>query len=224
MHSINTSMKYRFDFALTTYCQAKCRSCARTNEVTGEKEHWLELKHMDHDVFRNRLESMRGKNIDYIQFCGEFGDPMMHPQVTDFIDTSFEYTRHVQINTNGGLRQPEWYKQQAIKWNSDNQDQRFQGLEISWGIDGVTHDTNNLYREGVDTERAFANMESWFRHGGKGAWAYLIFDWNWQGIPEAAQIAKDIGCEIEFKFNNRNHGRITEENKKLAVELLRSLT
>ena len=47
-------MKYRFDFALTTYCQAKCRSCARTNEVTGDKEDWLELKHMDLGIFQKR--------------------------------------------------------------------------------------------------------------------------------------------------------------------------
>ena len=214
-------MKYKFDFALTTYCQAKCRSCARTNEVTGDKEDWLELKHMDLGIFQKRLESMQGKDIDYILFCGEFGDPMMHPQVTDFIQESFNYTKNVQINTNGGLRQPEWYKEQAIKWNT-NKNPR-EGLEIFWGIDGADHDTNNLYREGVDTDRAYANMRAWFKNGGHGKWAYLIFDWNWMQIPEAAEIAKDIGCVIEFKFNNRTHGLITQENKKYAVEFLREV-
>ena len=48
-------MKHSFDFALTTYCQAKCRSCARTNEETGEKNEWVKLKHMDLEVFKRRL-------------------------------------------------------------------------------------------------------------------------------------------------------------------------
>lgn len=213
-------MKYRFDFALTTYCQAKCRSCARTNQETGNKEDWLELKHMDHGIFSKRLESMRGKDISYILFCGEFGDPMMHPKVTDFVETSFNYTKLVQINTNGGLRNPEWYKTQALKWNLGKINPK-EGLEIYWGIDGTDDDTNQLYREGVDTNRAFENMRSWFSNGGKGTWAFLIFDWNWMQIPEAYEIAKDIGCKLEFKFNNRSYGRITEENKRIAVELIR---
>ena len=53
-------MKHSFDFALTTYCQAKCRSCARTNQETGEKETWVPLQHMKLDVFEKRLKATQG--------------------------------------------------------------------------------------------------------------------------------------------------------------------
>ena len=33
-------------------------------------------------------------------------------------------------------------------------------------------------------------------------------------------MAKDIGTDINFKFNGRDYGRITTENKKMAVKLL----
>ena len=59
--------KYRHGYItltlhLTTYCQAKCRSCARTNEHTGEKEDWLPLVHMDLDLFENRLKEIYQKD------------------------------------------------------------------------------------------------------------------------------------------------------------------
>ena len=73
-------MIYNFDFWLTTYCQAKCRSCARTNIHTGDQESWLNTSHMKLETFVNRLEPFPHE-IGYIQFCGEMGDPCMHPKI-----------------------------------------------------------------------------------------------------------------------------------------------
>ena len=64
-------------------------------------------------------------------------------------------------------------------------------------------------------------MEAWFTCGGRGAWHFLIFDWNWHQIPEAVRMAKEIDAELNIKFNTRSFGKITEENKKHAVELLK---
>lgn len=201
---------HNFDFAITTYCQAKCRSCARTNESTGEKEKWLKLQHMDFDLYQKVLQN----KLDYweLTLCGEFGDPMMHPEIEKFVDYGLTIFRRVHINTNGGLRQPSWYKRVAQKHTYN--------VMIDWGIDGTDHDTNWLYREGVNYERAMENMHTWFSNGGGGAWHFLIFDWNWFQIPEAIHIAKDIGCKLEFKFNNRKHGLISPENKNIAWDLL----
>ena len=44
-----------------------------------------------------------------IQFCGEHGDPMMHPDIEKFILSGVEMAWRVQVNTNGGIRTPEWY-------------------------------------------------------------------------------------------------------------------
>lgn len=207
-------MKTNFDFALTTYCQAKCRSCARTDENTGEMNEWVPLKHMEFDMFKKALDSSSFESkIGYIQFCGEYGDPCMHPKIQEFVEYALTYARIVHINTNGGLRQPVWYEHMAKTYGEK--------IYIKWGIDGTDHDTNWLYREGVDWKRAMDNMRAWFNNGGDGAWHFLVFEWNWHQIPEAAEIAKDIGCEIEFKINNRSWGKISNENKALAVEMIK---
>ena len=204
-------MKHSFDFALTTYCQAKCRSCARTNDHTGEKEDWLELKHMKLENFETILKNTK-KELGWIQFCGEVGDPCMHPQIEEFTDIALKYVENVNINTNGGLRQPAWYERLAKQYANR--------IHIKFGVDGADHDTNWLYREGVDWQRAMGNMTAYFQNGGNGKWHFLIFDWNWCQIPEAVSMAKEIGCDIEFKWNHRDFGRISDENKIHAQQLL----
>ena len=208
-------MKHSFDFALTTYCQAKCRSCARTNQETGEKETWVPLQHMKLDVFEKRLKATQG-HIEFsdIEFCGEFGDPMMHPQIDDFIDTALKYAPEVSISTNGGLRQPEWYKSISQKYKDK--------LIINFAIDGTDHDTNWKYREGVDFQRAMDNMIAFTRGGGnRASWWFLIFDWNWHQVPLAKQMADELDIRITFNYNRRWIGLITPENKKASEKLYR---
>ena len=210
-------MKTEFDFALTTYCQARCRSCARTNIDTGEKEDWLKLEHMDlntyKEVLNHYLATRDGKDIRII-YCGELGDPLMHPDINEFVEYTAPRVKELVIKTNGGLRQPEWYTK--IGTDYDN-------IIFHFGIDGTDHDTNWLYREGVNFERAMDNMLTWFRNGGRGEWQFLIFDWNWHQIPAAKQLATDNNIRIQFKFNNRHFGKITDENRKHAYDLLRSI-
>lgn len=214
-------MKTEIDFALTTYCQAKCRSCARTNDDTGEKEEWLELRHMNFEIYRNIVttsDAFKNKDDVEVTFCGEFGDPMMHPQVEDFIRWTAPLTNMTVINTNGGLRQPEWYAKIA-EFSTTNKHH----IRINFGIDGIDHDTNWKYREGVDWERAMANMTAWFQNGGHGEWQFLIFDWNWHQIPEAQKMADDLGITIRFKLNTRNWGKVQPENMdnvKRMMELI----
>jgi len=204
--------QHSVDFALTTYCQAKCRSCARTNDVTGEKEDWLELKHMDLDIFKSTLNASPNIKLTDIEFCGEFGDPMMHPRVDKFIETALEYAPRVVISTNGGLRNHSWYADIAKKYGNK--------LYIMWAIDGATHDVNWKYREGVDFNKAFENMKSYTQAGGIGEWWYLLFEWNWHQIPLARKLAKEIGVSVRFRYNNRMFGLITPESRIQAEDLL----
>tara|TARA_B110001454_G_scaffold199420_1_gene204196 strand:+ start:1841 stop:2503 length:663 start_codon:yes stop_codon:yes gene_type:complete len=207
--------RYAIDFALTTYCQAKCRSCARTNQYTGEKEDWLELRHMNLDIFKHTLENSPNLKFKAIEFCGEFGDPMMHPEVDKFIETALTFAREVHISTNGGLRNKEWYSEIAKKYCG-----RY-GLFINWAIDGADHDTNWKYREGVDWQKAMDNMTAYTKSGGNSCWWFLIFEWNWHQIPLVRKLAKEIGIEnLRFRFQNRDFGLITPESRIEAEKLL----
>jgi hypothetical protein len=168
---------------------------------------------MDLDVFRQTLESSPNVHIADIEFCGEFGDPMMHPQIDKFIETALEFAPSVRISTNGGLRTPDWYESIAKKYKNR--------LEINFAIDGATHDVNWMYREGVDWHRAIDNMTSYMSAGGWGSWWFIIFEWNWHQIPEANSLANDIGIELMVRYNNRDFGLITPESRIKADAIIK---
>ena len=208
----NLGAKHKIDFALTTYCQARCRSCARTNEYTGDKESWLDLKHMDLNIFKQTLAASPNLQFSSIEFCGEFGDPMMHPQIDDFISTAFEFTKKVIISTNGALRNKEWYTHIGNKYKRE--------LEINFAIDGTTHETNWKYREGVNWQKSMDNMSAFSKAGGYAIWNFIIFEWNWQQIPTMRKIANEINVKTFIRYNNRPHGLITKQSKLKADKLL----
>jgi len=92
-----------FDFALTSYCQSRCKTCPRTNRETGEPEDWLVIRHVPFDKFKKNTLGFT-KEIEFIKFCGATGDPMMHPEITKFVDHALTLTDNVRISTNGGIR------------------------------------------------------------------------------------------------------------------------
>ncbi len=218
---LNTSMiiEPKFvqnDFAITTYCQAKCRSCQRTNPLTGETADWLTPTHMTYELF-DQIVNNCPSNLTIAQFCGELGDPMMHPQITDFVDRIFskESIRRLIINTNGGLRDPEWYTKVGNKYGTK--------LFICFGIDGMSHDSNWKYREGVNWQRAMDNMIAFSKTDADTEWHFLIFEWNWHEVEEAYNFAKKHNINIIFKFNRRELGQISSENKKACEKILEKL-
>tara|TARA_B100000809_G_scaffold249372_1_gene280651 strand:+ start:170 stop:958 length:789 start_codon:yes stop_codon:yes gene_type:complete len=214
-------MHYNFEFSITTYCQASCPSCARTLILNSDTPEKLKIQHMDFAKFKTIVKD-ESFLWGMITFCGEHGDPMMHPQIEEFIDVAFNSSgKGVRVCTNGGLRDEEFYIKLAKKYNEhpDLKKPR-KTLVILFGIDGSTHELNNKYRIGVDTDQALKNLKAYKRHNGVGYWEYLIFDHNWKDIIPAAELAKKIKTPIRFKFNERVFGKISDKNKVKADLML----
>ena len=208
--------QYDFDFAITTHCQAKCRSCPRTNKLTGEVQSWLQVEHMAVETFEKAINSSHivNKFGGKLTLCGEYGDPMMHPKIDSFLDIGTKKFKWVSINTNGGLRQPLWYSKAA---------KTYQNLAIDFAIDGIDHDTNWKYREGVDWQRAMDNMKSFRDNGGRTHWHFLIFEWNWHQLDSVEQMSKELDIPVMYKINRREFGRVDEKHLPQIMEFLESI-
>ena len=153
------------------------------------------------------------KYLEFIKFCGATGDPMMHPDITKFIDHAFTMTNNVTINTNGALRSPDWYTKIGNKYGNN--------LQIVFGIDGIDHDTNWKYREGVNFDKAWENMVAYCNSPGYVQWDFLIFEWNYHQIPEVAKLAKEINVdEVEYKMNTEPHGLLDPAKKSIVEEMI----
>lgn len=196
-----------FEIAVTNYCQAKCPSCNRTNEETLELNPWINLTHFDVDMFKKTFskEYANKHNVVHFKFCGETGDPMMHPRIEEFVHHAFDIGAEVQIATNGGLRQPKWYETMANQYKMK--------MQIIFGIDGVDHETNNKYRIGVNTERAFENMLTFKKHGGFSKWQFILFDFNYHQIPNVIDKCYEWNIPPMFIWNQGKYGLISPELK-----------
>lgn len=187
-------MQYEFEFNVTTYCQAKCKSCVRTIlDNAGE----LKISHSDLSHFYNAVNNINlPPEQCIISLCGELGDPMMHPDIDKIIKIFTDRGFEVNVHTNGGIRNQEFYKELS----NNNM------VKFFFGIDGINADMNEKYREGVDFDRAFDNMLEWFSHSRRGAWQFIVFEWNKHAVVDAYNIAKISNIPISFIINRREYG------------------
>lgn len=194
---------FKLNYEITTHCNAKCPTCWRTLEPP-------KLEHMNLEVFNNTLKM---HNPLVIEFCGERGDPLMHPKFEDFISTARDYLgpfetpdqkateliyydrqekkkecyfkSTIDIHTNGGLRNPKWFRKMVKDYN----------VVFHFGIDAPK---NDLYRINVDTDLAIKNMLSASEETEKigdhtkifHRWEFTVFSWNIKYIPEALKMVK----------------------------------
>ena len=193
------------EVSFTTYCNANCPLCQRTDRTTGKKKDSVPLWHYDIDKFKQLCDQLDDTDINSIHFCGDYGDPMMHPHIEDAIDyVVLQKKKLVQVDTNGGIRDKEWYRKIAQKYEGN--------LYINFSIDGFDQATNNIYRVDVDFEKAkencttFALANPW---PGNCNWQMLIFNHNYHQIDDVAEHCEKNGIRFDFKLNKRHWHRYT---------------
>jgi len=190
-------MNNYYDISITTYCQLFCAGCQRNDDNNNWRGEF-EQQHMSDETFDMIIEQIdKVGKCDVIQFCGELGDPMMHPRIDRFVERATKSAYKVVINTNGALRNPDFYE----KWAKDNRE-----VHIEFGIDGLDHETNDKYRRGANFKKAWENMTTWFKHTKRGSWHFILFEWNMHQVPEVARIAKEFGCKVTYKITPSANG------------------
>ena len=190
-HSDIDSIKTEIE--ITTYCNARCKRCPRTNPETGAAIDWLVQEHMSLDTFKMIFNNQNAASnkLRHVKLCGQYGDPMMHPHINEIIEYTLEDKNvSMLINTNGGLRNASWYKSIAEKYG--------RRIYIIFGIDGLDHETNWKYREGVMFDKAYANMVSYQQSGGETSWQFIVFSWNVHQIEDVYKQATELGVELTY--------------------------
>lgn len=191
-------MEKEIELSITSFCQAKCPSCSRT-EIVKRQPGELKVQHVPFDKISNVIKNISADTT--VTLCGEYGDPMMHPDVEQIINLFSENGNNVFVHTNGGLRSPDMYKRLA----------KLSKVRFSFGIDGLDAETSGKYRIDVDWNRAWENMHAWFESGGRGEWFFLIFDFNKHQISHAWNHAQKHNIDITFKVNNRWYGYVGDQ-------------
>lgn len=188
MYSIDTL--YEINFELSSHCNSKCPQCPRYN-MFGRVHKDLDITHLDVNIIKN-LPIEKTKNLKIISFCGNFGDPLMHPDLDEIV--KFFQKQKVLISTNASLRSSRWWSNFAK--NNKN-------VSVKFCIDGIGKE-HELYRRNTSYEKIMDNAKSFIKAGGKALWQFIVFRHNEHQINEAKKLSAKLGFEtIDFMYSDR---------------------
>ena len=178
----------------TSRCNLACPQCARTGNTS------LVMTDLTVNDYKIILEPFE-KNKLTLFHCGNFGDALASPT----FDETFDYclsqdVKKIKIATNGSLRNPEWWKELAIK--SRNK------LFVNFSLDGL-EDSNHIYRVGSNFKKVIENAKSFIDNGGSAEWTFIEFKHNYHQIEEARKLASDLGFK---RFNVKYTARFADQN------------
>ena len=164
---------------LTSKCQAKCPMCPRRING-GMLNPLIDLEEITLDQFKQWFPVNFLKQLTYINFCGNLGDPIIAKDTLEI----FQYLKQIHpgislsMHTNGGARDTNWWKELAKT-----------EVKVTFGIDGLS-DTHHLYRVSTDWYKIISNAKAFIDAGGRAEWHMLVFKHNEHQIEECRELSK----------------------------------
>ena len=189
---------------LTYRCTLLCKQCMRSNILSDDltKKQWMQNKiKSSFDIPLDDLRKLLDFFEDDIRFCGQFSDPIYHPQFYDILDIcSNEYPdKQIKIHTAAHQKNLEWYRQAFERT----------GRNIVWvfGLDGLS-DTSFQYRTNQNSQLIFDAMLLGSEMGVRITWQYIVFKFNEHQMDQAKTIAKENGILLNFVLTNRKSNNV----------------
>lgn len=195
MNFFNYDELKQLHIELTNACNAACPMCTRFHVNSPLTRPDLVIEQITIDKFKKYFPKEVIEKLEIILFCGVHGDPGMAKdlfEICEYISECNPQTA-VRLNTNGGMRKPEFWGKLGKLFAKQRQDHW--RWEVTWSIDGLK-DTNHIYRRNVDFDTVMANAQAFIDAGGVAHWDYLIFKHNEHQIDEAKALSKQMG----FKY------------------------
>ncbi|NQY99623.1 MAG: radical SAM protein [Bdellovibrionales bacterium] len=183
--------------------------CSRFRRVWEQSSTWdtrrpseqLPMSNLPLELFINRFDKNVLSGLRSVLFNGRFGDPLVHPEIVDFV-------RHlrflkpdllISIYTNGSLRDSEVWRELGNLIGGRGQ--------IYFAIDGL-EDTNSMYRQKTSWGKIMSSAKAFIEGGGRAIWSYLIFDHNSHQVAEAKELAEKLGFQgFEARKTSRFKGQ-----------------
>lgn len=177
-----------FHIEPTNICTLKCAGCSRTQFQREWPGRWRNHS-LDIDVL-DRFLDIDLSDLD-ILLCGNYGDPIYHPDLHRMVRMLKSRGSHVTITTNGSYKTQTW-------WNElveilDNRD------TVIFSIDG-TPDNFTQYRENADWPSIEVGLRASISGSNRVIWKYIPFRFNEHTIIDARSYALELGVD-EFQVS-----------------------
>jgi MoaA/NifB/PqqE/SkfB family radical SAM enzyme len=166
----------------TTRCNAWCPSCGRNNGGYGLRDNFVE-QDLDINRFKEVLDMF--PNLSTIQFCGTYGDALASPDSLEHIEIAVSRVGHVNIHTNGSLRNQDWWRDLAELLAPIRH-------EVWFTLDGLAG-THEIYRQGTAWQKVIDNATAFIDQGGQAVWQFIPFEHNQTEITRCIALSQQLG-------------------------------
>jgi organic radical activating enzyme len=192
-----------FHIEPTNICTLKCAGCARTRFIEQWPQHWKNHS-LDIDQLLKFLDiDLTGQHI---VLCGNYGDPIYHPDFINFVRRLKQRGVTVTITTNGSYKTQDWWEELT-----DNLEA---GDKVQFSVDGTPDNFTN-YRVNADWDSIKVGMEVVARSTCDSFWKYIPFAFNQLDIESVEQLSQSIGIknfrvELSDRFDEQTHELIPD--------------
>jgi len=193
------------ELEISSYCNAACPQCPRNNHG-GPVIDDLPLINWSLNDLQSILEPSLVRQLNFIYFCGTYGDPMFNKSIVDMCSWLKNINTNLKlgIHTNGSLGRVETYQELAKLVDF-----------VAFGIDGL-EDTNHLYRKNTNWNTIVSNAKTFVDSGGIAYWDFIVFAHNEHQVDLAREFSHKIGFQ---EFNVKKTARFFNKEHKLIKDL-----
>jgi len=172
-----------FHIEPTNICTLKCPGCARTRFINQWPQHWNN-HNLDIDSLLSFLDiDLSGKHM---YLCGNYGDPIYHSDLINFVYKFKQAGTSISITTNGSYKSRSWW--QELTGYLDKED------EVQFSIDG-TPDNFTKYRKNADWPSIQTAIETCVSSNCKTVWKYIPFAYNEETVEQAKKLSQELGVD-----------------------------
>lgn len=189
---------------ISTYCNAACPQCHRTDPNGLGKASWLPLIQWDLETFKKayNLDKSRVKYYSF-NFCGTWGDPVMNKDLVEMVQYIIDNSNAIiTIDTNGSIRDEEWW------WRLGSI--AGERLVVYFAVDGINQKMHSHYRRNTDLKKILDNMESISYTLSKPRVRTIVFKHNEEYLKQIEELVKARGASlVAFTPSDRwQHGPV----------------
>ena len=175
----------------TTYCNAKCPMCHRTNPNGLDRVDWLPLTQWTLDDFKKAFSPDDLKLIALFSFCPTWGDAIMSNHTKSMVEYIFQHNSlcSVMIDTNGSIRDEDWWWEFGLLSKAGKYD-----LIVNFDIDGTTQKMHERYRQGTNLQKVLNNMRAFAETKSKAHVQTIVFKHNQPYLSDIEKLVKEYGA------------------------------
>lgn len=176
---------------LTDKCQAQCPMCAR-NYHGGPTRPYIKNGDISFEDFKKWFPKEFLSRLKNFYSCGNYGDPAFASDCLEIYSYVRECnpTTRLALHTNGGMRNPEWWKSLATGMGKNS--------EVIFAVDGFKG-KHELYRRNTNFDKVIENMTAFINAGGNARVDSLVFKHNEDQVEQLEIYLKGLGVnEVNF--------------------------